>query len=120
MIGMNTLLAASAAALTTAAVTRSRFGKPDASLCANGWTGGLVASSASCVFVAPWAAIAIGFVAGLLVPLGVEWLELRFRVDDPGGAISVHALGGLWGVLAAGIFTRVPGLSTISFPHLSH
>lgn len=109
LIGMNTLLAASGAALTAALLTRTRFGKPDASLCANGWTGGLAASSAGCVLVAPWAAILIGIVAGVLVTIGVEWFELRFRVDDPGGAISVHAVGGLWGVLAAGIFAHVPG-----------
>jgi Amt family ammonium transporter len=42
-------------------------------------------------------------VAGLIVPLSVEWLDLLF-VDDPGGAISVHGLGGLWGLLAAGLF----------------
>jgi ammonium transporter, Amt family len=108
-IGINTLLAASAAALMAAVLTHTRFGKPDASLCANGWFGGLVASSASCVFVGPGAAVVIGLVAGALVVLCVEWLELRLRVDDPGGAVSVHALGGIWGVLALGIFDRFPG-----------
>jgi len=43
-------------------------------------------------------------VAGALAVFSVEWLELRLTVDDPGGAISVHALGGLWGLLAVGLF----------------
>ena len=109
LIGINTLLCASAAALMAAAVTGMRFGKPDASLCANGWVGGLVASSAACAFESPAAAVVTGLVAGALVPLGVEWFELRMRVDDPGGAISVHCLCGLWGLLAAGVLSSRPG-----------
>lgn len=111
LVGINTTLSASSAALMAAILTRTRFGKPDASLCANGWVGGLVSSSAACVFVTPLAAIVIGAVAGALVTFGVEWFELRLRVDDPGGAISVHALGGIWGLLALGIFARLPGNS---------
>ena len=104
LVVINTLLSASGASMMAAWMTRTRFGKPDASLCANGWVGGLVASGAGCAVVSPLKALVIGVIAGALVTLGVEWFELRLRVDDPGGAISVHALGGLWGVLAAGIF----------------
>lgn len=46
----------------------------------------------------------VGAVAGALVTFSVEWFELKLHVDDPGGAISAHALGGLWGVLAVGLF----------------
>ena len=99
-IAMNTTLSAAAGVLAVAALTRVRFGRPDASLCANGWTAGLVASSAGCVWFAPAAAAVIGAIAGVLVTLSVEWLDLRRRVDDPAGAISVHAVGGLWGLLA--------------------
>lgn len=91
-----------------AVITGVRFGKPDVSLTANGWIGGLAASSAACVFVRPPEAAAIGMVAGALVTLSVEWFELRMSVDDPGGAISAHAMGGLWGVLAVGVIARVP------------
>lgn len=108
LIGVNTTLAAGSAALATAAVTRVRFGKPDASLSANGWVSGLVASSAACAFVTPAESVIIGLVAGALVALSVELFELRLAVDDPGGAISVHAVGGLWGVVALGIFARIP------------
>src|SRR5579872_4506753 len=85
------------ATLASALITRTRFGKPDASLSANGWVGGLVASSAGCAFVIPAAAVLIGLVAGALVTLSVEWLELHLHIDDPGGAISVHGMAGIWG-----------------------
>ncbi len=104
LIGINTLLAASASALTAALITKVRFGKPDASLTANGWIGGLVASSASCAFAIPAEAVVIGSVAGAFIIFSVEWFELRMEVDDPGGSISVHAVAGIWGLLALGVF----------------
>ena len=104
LIGINTMLAASASALSAAFITKVRFGKPDASLTANGWVGGLVASSASCAFVSPAEALVIGSIAGTVVTFSVEWFELRMEVDDPGGSVSVHAVGGLWGILALGFF----------------
>jgi Amt family ammonium transporter len=109
LIGINTVLTASAAALTAAIITNIRFGKPDASLTANGWVGGLVASSACCAFVSPAEAVVIGFVAGVVVTFSVEWFELRLEVDDPGGAVSVHVVGGIWGLLALGIFGHFAG-----------
>jgi Amt family ammonium transporter len=111
LIAVNTLLSAAAAALMGVAITRVRFGKPDASLSANGWIGGLVASSAGCAFVVPAEAIVIGGIAGMLVTFSVEWFELRFGVDDPSGAISAHAVGGIWGILSVGIFANFSGLA---------
>jgi 5-methyltetrahydropteroyltriglutamate--homocysteine methyltransferase len=104
LIGINTMLFASASALSAAFITKVRFGKPDASLTANGWVGGLVASSASCAFVSPAEALVIGSISGTVVTFSVEWFELRMEVDDPGGSVSVHAVGGLWGILALGFF----------------
>jgi len=106
---INTLLAASGALVTTYSVTRFRFGKPDASLCANGWLAGLVTSSACAALVSPVAALFIGGVAGVFTPLLVELLELALSIDDPSGAITVHGAAGLWGLLAAGIFAGAPG-----------
>jgi Amt family ammonium transporter len=108
LVALNTVLAAAAAGLTAAVITRLRFGKPDASLIANGWMGGLVASSAGCAFVKPAVAIIVGIVAGGLIIFAIEQLEFELKVDDPGGAISVHAVGGIWGVLAVGLFARLP------------
>jgi Amt family ammonium transporter len=104
VIPINATLAASSALLATAAVTYGRFGKTDASLCANAWVAGLVASSAGCAVMRPAGAVLTGGVAGALVVYSVEWLELYCKVDDPGGAVAVHGIGGLWGVLAAGFF----------------
>ena len=104
LVAINTILSACAACLAAAAVTRLRFGKPDLSLTANGFVGGLAASSSACAWVIPAEALVIGAVAGVLVTLSVEWIELYMGVDDPGGSISAHAVGGLWGLLAVGIF----------------
>ena len=109
LVGVNTVLSAAVAALAAAMITQIRFGKPDASLVANGWVGGLVASSAACASVTPATAVFIGLVAGVVVIFAVELLEVRLRVDDPGGAVSVHAVAGIWGVLALGFFARFPG-----------
>jgi ammonium transporter, Amt family len=107
LVAINTMLSAAAACLAALIITRIRFGKPDASLCANGWVSGLVASSAVCALVSPLVAIGVGLIAGGLVTAAVELLELRLSVDDPGGAISVHAVAGIWGLLAVGFL--VPG-----------
>jgi Amt family ammonium transporter len=109
LTAINTVLAASGALAATFTVTRIRFGKPDASLCANGWLAGLVASSASAALVSPLPALFIGVVAGVITPLLVELLELAVSIDDPSGAISAHAVSGLWGLAAAGIFAGASG-----------
>ena len=106
---INTLLSAAGAVAATFAVTQVRFGKPDASLCANGWLAGLVASSACAGIIAPGPALFVGIVAGIATPLLVELLELAVSIDDPSGAITVHAVGGLWGLLAAGLFAPQAG-----------
>lgn len=104
LVAINTTLSAAVSLLTVVIITAKRFGRPDASLGGNGWMGGLVASSAGAAFVRPAAAILIGFVAGLLVSYAVDTLEFRLGIDDPGGAVSVHAVGGLWGLIAVGLF----------------
>jgi len=109
LIAVNTILGAASAGLGAAAITRVRFGKPDSSLTANGWVGGLVAVSATCAFLPPAAAILIGLVAGALVALCVELFELHLDIDDPGGSVSVHAVAGIWGLLAGGALGRFPG-----------
>jgi len=101
---VNAMLSASAACLAAVATTQLRYQKPDASLSANGWIAGLVAGSAGGAFVSPLAAMATGAAAGLLLIFLVELLEMRLLIDDPGGAISVHAGAGIWGLVAAGIF----------------
>ncbi|HVU46036.1 MAG TPA: hypothetical protein VHD85_07920 [Terracidiphilus sp.] len=108
-IAVNTVLSAAIALVATCAVTRYRFGKPDASMCANGWLAGLVASSACAAIVTPTEALFVGLVAGIATPLLVEVFELALSIDDPSGAITVHAIAALWGLLAAGLFAPQPG-----------
>ena len=110
LISVNTALTAGSALLAAALVTRTRFGKPDASLSANGWIAGLAASSAGAAFQVPAEALMVGLVAGAVVPFSVELLELHLKIDDPGGSISVHVAGGMWGLIAAGFLGHFPGV----------
>jgi Amt family ammonium transporter len=104
LAAINTVLAAAAGAVAALVGTRVRFGKPDASLTANGWVAGLVAISASAPYVKPAAAMLIGSVVGGAIVFAIEVVESRMHVDDPAGGISVHAVGGVWGLLALSIF----------------
>lgn len=108
---LNTFFSAAGGLISSAFITRIRFSKTDASLCANGFIGGLVAGSAGCTVLRIPEAMLVGLVAGNLVVFSVELLELRLKVDDPGGAVSVHGLCGLWGLLAVGLFN---GLTQIA------
>jgi ammonium transporter, Amt family len=109
LIAVNTTLAGAASGLATVVVTRIRFDRPDASLSANGWIAGLVSCSAAAPFLKPAAALIVGGVAGILVPFVADILEFRLVIDDPGGAISVHAVGGLWGVLSVALLSDAGG-----------
>jgi Amt family ammonium transporter len=100
LIAINTTVCGVASGLTATLITRIRFGRPDATLVANGWIGGLVASSAAAAFLKPAAAILVGAIAGALILGAIDVLESRLAIDDPGGAVSVHAVGGILGLLA--------------------
>jgi ammonium transporter, Amt family len=104
IVAVNTLLAASAGAVAAMAWTNAKWGKPDISMTCNGMLAGLVAITAPCAFVAPWAAMVIGIIAGFLVCYSVSFFDNKVRVDDPCGAISVHGVCGAWGLLAVGLF----------------
>jgi len=104
LIAANTMIASAAGALSALFYLWFRFHKPDVAMACNGLLGGLVAITAPCAFVAPAAAAMIGIIAGLLVVALVLILERQFRIDDPVGAIAVHAGCGIWGALALGIF----------------
>src|SRR5207253_11036748 len=69
----------------------------------NGFLGGLVAITAPCYWVKPVWAVVIGLVAGIIVPLGIDLLE-HLRIDDPIGAVPVHFLAGIWGIISIGLF----------------
>jgi ammonium transporter, Amt family len=104
LIAVNTMLASAAGSLTAILYLQQRYNRPDVAMACHGLLGGLVAITASSAFVSPAAAVLIGITAGFLVVGSVLTLERRFRIDDPAGAIPVHAVCGLWGALALGIF----------------
>jgi ammonium transporter, Amt family len=108
-VALTTNLAAGAGALGGVLVSWLVIKKPDLSMMLNGVIAALVAVTAACGFVAPWAAILIGLVAGAIAVLGVLLVE-RIRIDDPIGAVAVHGMAGVWGTLATGIFA-VPALA---------
>ncbi len=103
LIFVNTNLAAAAGAVLALATSWIKFGKPEIGMTLNGALAGLVAITSPCATVTPASAIMIGAVAGVIVVLSVLFFE-RIRIDDPVGAVSVHAVNGVWGTLAAGLF----------------
>ena len=102
-IAINTNLAAVAGALTGMFFAWSKFGKPDLTMTMNGALAGLVAITAPCAFVYPLEAIIIGAIGGIVVVIGTVFLD-KVHIDDPVGAVPVHAMNGVWGTLAVGIF----------------
>ena len=108
-VALNTNIAAAAGVLGAVVTSWIVIKKPDLSMMLNGAIGALVAITAACAFVAPWAAIVIGFFAGVIVVVGVLAVE-RIGIDDPIGAVAAHGMSGVWGTLALGFFT-VPKLA---------
>jgi Amt family ammonium transporter len=108
-VAFNTNIAAACGVIGAALTSWIKLGKPDTSMMLNGAIAALVAITAACAFVAPWAAVLIGFVAGFIAVMGSLLVE-KLRVDDPVGAIAVHGMSGVWGTLALGFFT-LPSLA---------
>jgi ammonium transporter, Amt family len=108
-VALTTNLAAAAGALGGIATAWIVLRKPDITMMLNGAIGALVAVTAASGFVAPWAAVLIGLVAGGIGVVGVLAVE-RLRIDDPIGAVAVHGFSGVWGTLATGLFA-VPALA---------
>ena len=102
---VNTMLAGIAGAITAMLTLYAKGLKPDPSMLCNGMLAGLVAITAPCAFVDSWAAVLIGGIAGVLVVLSVFFWDNR-GIDDPVGAISVHGINGLWGVISLGLLAN--------------
>ncbi len=109
LIAVNTFLAGSAGA-TAVFLTQLVSGRPqDLGRVCNGMLSGLVAVTAPCAFIAPWAAIVVGACGGILYLAGSAFIERGLRIDDPVGAIPVHGINGLFGLVAVGIFANGSG-----------
>ena len=104
VVATNTMVAGAIGGLVAMFYMWIKFGKPDPSMTANGTLAGLVAITAPCAFVNGISAFIIGAIAGLLVCVAVPFVENKWKLDDPVGAISVHGVNGFWGVIALGLF----------------
>jgi Amt family ammonium transporter len=109
LIAVTTNIAAAAGAIASMITAWVRLGKPDAGMALNGALAGLVAITAPCAFVEPWAAVVIGAIAGVVVVFSVLLLE-NLRIDDPVGAISVHGTCGALGTILLGVFHNEQGI----------
>ena len=105
-----TTIAPALAAVTTMIFTWVKNGKPDVSMTLNASLAGLVAITAPCATVDALGASIIGIVAGILVVVVVEGLDLKLHIDDPVGAVGVHLANGIWGTIADGLFNIESGL----------
>ena len=110
-IFLTTTVAPAVATVTCMIFTWVKYGKPDVSMCLNASLAGLVGITAGCDVLDCTGSFIVGVVSGLLVVFGVWFLDYVLRVDDPVGAVAVHALNGIWGTLAVGLFATdsVPG-----------
>ncbi len=100
---INTQVAAAAAVLGWLLVEKVRNGHATSLGAASGAVAGLVAITPACAFVAPWAAVVIGLVAGAICALSVG-IKYKLGFDDSLDVVAVHLIGGIWGSLAIGLF----------------
>ncbi|MCR5732143.1 MAG: ammonium transporter [Sphaerochaetaceae bacterium] len=105
-IFLTTTIAPAVATCTTMAYTWIKNKKPDVSMCLNASLAGLVAVTAGCDAFDAIGALVVGAVAGILVVVVVEVLDLKFHIDDPVGAVGVHCANGIWGTIAVGLLAN--------------
>lgn len=104
-VAVNTTIAAGTAALTLLIFQKIFFKEWNILQALNGALAGLVAITAPCAYVEPWAAVPIGFV-GAFFYRGYSEFAVRIKCDDPVDAFAVHAGAGTWGVISVGLFLR--------------
>lgn len=99
LVFVNTNMAAAGGLVAAMAVARILFGKTDLTMVLNGALAGLVAITAEPLAPSPIVATLVGAVGGVLVVFSILGLD-RLKIDDPVGAISVHGVVGMWGLIA--------------------
>ena len=108
-IFLTTTVSPAVATCATMLFTWIKNGKPDVSMSLNGSLAGLVAITAPCADVDALGAAIIGLVAGILVVVAVEFIDIKLKIDDPVGAVAVHGVNGMWGTLSVGLFATGNG-----------
>ena len=96
---LNTNMAAAGGAIAAAMVAKIMFGKADLSMALNGALAGLVSITAYPLSPSALFSTIVGAVGGVIVVFSILSLD-RMKIDDPVGAISVHGVAGIWGLLA--------------------
>ena len=100
LVIVNTNMAAAGGLVAALMTARLWFGKADLTMALNGALAGLVAITADPLSPAPLAATIIGAIGGAIVVASIVMLDRKFKIDDPVGAISVHGVVGIWGLIA--------------------
>ena len=103
---INTLMAGATGSIVALYIRLVQTGKTDILIACNGALAGLVGITAGAACVEPWSAVAIGAIAAPIMMAALLLIERVLKIDDPVGAISVHGVTGLWGLLAVGIFAN--------------
>ena len=111
LVFTTTALAAAAGSIGAFITGYAMFKSHDLSMVLNGILGGLVGITAGADVMGPGAAIIVGFIAGIIIPLSVVFFDKTLKLDDPVGATSVHLVCGIWGTLAVGIFGTMAGVT---------
>ena len=106
---VTTCLAAAAGGVSSAIFSNILYKNFDLTMFMNGVLGGLVGITAGADQMSPSDAILIGSIAGVIIVIGVAFID-RIKLDDPVGAIAVHLICGIWGTLAVGIFGAMAGM----------
>ncbi|WKV08099.1 ammonium transporter [Thermoanaerobacterium sp. CMT5567-10] len=109
-IAVTTNLAAASGGVASMIFTWLKYKKPDVSMTLNGVLAGLVAITAGTAAVNPTSSVIIGALAGILVIVAVEFFDKVVKIDDPVGAISVHAVCGAFGTIMVGLLATDGGL----------
>lgn len=119
LVFVNTNMAAAGGVIAALITARLMFGKADLTMALNGALAGLVAITAEPLTPAPGVATLIGAAGGVLVVFSIVFMD-KIKIDDPVGAISVHGVVGMWGLLAvpltnsdATFGAQIMGLATI-------
>jgi Amt family ammonium transporter len=107
MVFVNTNMAAAGGLVAALLLARAWFGKADLTMALNGALAGLVAITAEPLTPTPLVATIVGVIGGLIVVPSIVFID-KARVDDPVGAISVHGVVGIWGLIAVA-FTNPEG-----------
>ena len=117
---VNTNLAAAAGVIGAMVVSKILFGKVDLTMILNGALAGLVSITAEPLEPSPLGAAIVGFIGGAIVVFAILALDKKFKIDDPVGAISVHGVVGIWGLIAvvfsngdANIVSQLIGIAVI-------